>query len=158
VLEGDLTASRKQARITCVADCYCLEDSTNGTLLNGKQIHSRALLNHDDVLNLGRRKYVFSMIEVAHEEDDTVHLGNSNPVIVSLVHSAQRMVCDLLNRLGSTSQSSCPSAYASSLAATVPEGNHHRFAKGKLSSGALRQYQKRKQIPFNLESYVHSLK
>lgn len=162
VLEGDLTASRKQARITRVGDCYFLEDlaSTNGTLLNGKQIHSRALLSHDDVLNLGRRVYVFSVVKAAVEEEPTVNLDAGAAGMVSLMQSAHRMVSDVLGRLnGSISNApSRASAYSEAMATTVPQGGTNRFAQGKLLSGALRQYQKRKHIPVSLEAHAHSLK
>jgi len=163
VLQGDLTASRKQARITRVGDCYFLEDlaSTNGTLLNGKQIHSRALLNNDDVLDLGRRKYVFSAVQAAVDEEPTINLDSAGQgmKMVSLVQSAQRMVSDVLGRLNGTVSSipSRPSAFSDALAA-VPPGGNNRFAQGKLLSGALRQYQKRKHIPLSLEAHAHSIK
>ncbi len=156
VLEGDLTASRKQARITRVGDCYFLEDlaSTNGTLLNGRQIHSRALLNQDDVLNLGRRVYVFSAVQAAGQDDPTVNLAAGLTGKVSLLQSAHRLVSDLLVRLNASSASglSRHSAYSEALATTTPQGGNNRFAQGKLLTGALRQYQKRKHIPVSLVS------
>lgn len=150
VLEGDLTASRRQARITRSGDCYFLEDlaSTNGTLLNGKQIHGRALLNHDDVLNLGRRVYLFSMVEPVVDDEPTVNLDGGG--MVSLLQSAQRVVSDVLTRFGgSSSAGNSPFTYAKSLATTVPQSSKNRFAQGKLLSSALKQYQKRKQIPMS---------
>lgn len=148
VLEGDLTASRRQARITRVGDCYFLEDlaSTNGTLLNGKQIHGRALLNHDDVLNLGRRIYLFSMVEPVTEEPPTVNLGDNS--MVSILQSAHRMVSEALSRFsGNCSTPSSPLSCGEGLASTVPQSRKGRFAQGKLFSSALKQYQKRKQMP-----------
>ena len=156
VLEGDLTASRKQARITRVGDCYFLEDlaSTNGTLLNGKQIHSRALLNQDDVLTLGRRVYVFSAVQAACDDHPTINLDAGVTGMVSFVQSAHRMVSDVLDRLNGSCASapSRHSAYSEALATTTPQGGNNRFAQGQLLSGALRQYQKRKHIPLSLVS------
>ncbi len=158
VLEGDLTASRKQARITRVGDCYFLEDlaSTNGTLLNGKPIHGRALLNHDDVLNLGRRTYTFSMVDFVADDVPTVNLDAGG--MVSLLQSAQRMVSDVLGRLNLSpaTEQPRPTAYAESLAQTVPQASKNRFAQGKLMTSALKQYQKRKQMPMSVESQAHS--
>lgn len=157
VLEGDLTASRRQARITRVGDCYFLEDlaSTNGTLLNGKQIHGRALLNHDDMLNLGRRVYTFSLVEPVADDEDTVNLGGGT--MVSFLQSAQRVVADVLSRVnGNSSPAKSPLGYAESLASTVPQSSKNNFAQGKLFSGALKQYQKRKHIPTSLDSQAQS--
>lgn len=150
VLEGDLTASRKQARITRSGDCYFLEDlaSTNGTLLNGKAIHGRAVLQHDDVLNLGRRVYLFTMVDAVADDEPTVNLDGSG--MVSLLQSAQRVVSHVLTRLGaSASAVNSPLSYAESLATTVPQSSKNRFAQGKLLSSALKQYQKRKHIPMS---------
>ncbi len=157
VLEGDLTASRKQARITRSGDCYFLEDlaSTNGTLLNGKQIHGRALLNHDDVLNLGRRVYLFSMVEPVSDDEPTVNLDGGG--MVSLLQSAQRVVSDVLTRFaGSSLAGNGPLTYAESLATTVPQASKNRFAQGKLMTSALKQYQKRKHIPMSSELQAQS--
>lgn len=156
VLEGDLTASRRQARITRVGDCYFLEDlaSTNGTLLNGKQIHGRALLNHDDVLNLGRRIYLFTMVEPVTDEPATVNLDDGS--MVSILQTAQRMVSEMLSRFtGGTPNPANPMSYPESLASTVPQGNKNRFAQGQLFSSALKQYQKRKQIPSIADARMH---
>lgn len=157
VLEGDLTASRKQARITRVGDCYFLEDlaSTNGTLLNGKQIHGRALLNHDDVLNLGRRVFLFSMVEPVADDVPTVNLDSGS--MVSMLQSAQQALSDVLGRFGgrSSAQSSLL-PYAESMAATVPQSSKNRFAQGKLLSSALKQYQKRKHIPMSVGAQVQA--
>ncbi len=156
VLEGDLTASRRQARITRVGDCYFLEDlaSTNGTLLNGKQIHGRALLNHDDVLNLGRRIYLFTMVEPVTDEPPTVDLDDGS--MVSILQTAQRMVSEVLSRFtGNTSAPANPMSYSESLASTVPQGNKNRFAQGQLFSSALKQYQKRKQMPSIADARMH---
>lgn len=156
VLEGDLTASRRQARITRVGDCYFLEDlaSTNGTLLNGKQLHGRALLNHDDVLNLGRRIYLFTMVEPVTDEPPTINLDNGS--MVSLLQSAQRMVAEVLSRFsGGASAHAHPMSCAESLASTVSQKNKGRFAQGQLFSSALKQYQKRKQMPSINDPRVH---
>ncbi len=158
VLEGDLTASRRQARITRVGDCYFLEDlaSTNGTLLNGKQIHGKALLNHDDVLNLGRRIYTFSLVEPVTDEEPTVNLDGG--AMVSMLHSAQKMVADMLSRVSGNSPAPAnPAAYPESLATTVPQSNNkNRFAQGKLLSTALKQYQKRKHIPTSVDPHANA--
>ncbi len=157
VLDGDLTASRRQARITRSGDCYFLEDlaSTNGTLLNGKPIHGRALLTNDDVLNLGRRVYLFSVVELVEDEEQTVNLDSGG--MVSLLHSAQRMVSDVLNRMSSSaSTSNNPMSCVESLATTIPQASKNRFAQGKLLSSALKQYQKRKNIPMNADAKAQS--
>lgn len=152
VLDGDLSASRRQARITRIGDCYFLEDlaSTNGTLLNGKQIHGRALLNHDDVINLGRRIFLFSTEDFADEDDQTVQLTGNG--MVTVMQSAHRMVADVLNKLGGVAANAQPNYHCDSLGTTIPHGANNRFAQGKLFSTALRQYQKRKQIPMNFSA------
>ncbi len=156
VLESDLTASRKQARITRVGDCYFLEDlaSTNGTLLNGKQIHGRVLLNHDDVLNLGRRIYLFSMVEPVTEDAPTVNLGDGS--MVSIFQSAHRMVSEVLSHFSANKSYPARSmSYAESLAKTVPQSGTNRLGQGKLFASALKQYQKRKQMPSITDPRVH---
>jgi len=155
VLHGDLTASRRQARITRVGDCYFLEDmaSRNGTLLNGKQIHGRALLNHDDVINVGRRVYLFTMVEPVTEEAPTVNLDQGP--MVSILHSAQRMVTQMLSRFIGNNAAADPLSWSQYHAQTVAPKGTNRFAQGQLFASALKQYQKRKQMPTISDPRLH---
>jgi pSer/pThr/pTyr-binding forkhead associated (FHA) protein len=153
VLESDIAASRKQARITRIGDCYFLEDlsSTNGTLLNGKQLHGRVLLNQDDSITMGRRTFVFCAVEFASETQPAEYVFANN--VISLFQGVQRVVAAVLGRMSNTALcDGSESRYNESMSVTVPAPGTNRFAQGKLLSGALRQYQKRRQIPTELQA------
>lgn len=65
--EEDAKVSRVHARIFRQETSYFLEDlaSRNGTLLNGRRVHSRVVLRGGDVLTLGKSQVVFSPRGVA---------------------------------------------------------------------------------------------
>lgn len=152
VLEGDLAASRKQARISRIGECYFLEDlsSTNGTLLNGKQLHGRVLLNQDDSITMGRRTFVFCVVEFAPETQPAEYVFANN--VVNLFQGAQRVVSSVLGRVSNTALcDGSESRYNESMSVTLPAPGTNRFAQSKLLSSALRQYQKRKQIPTEMQ-------
>ncbi len=78
----DAAVSSRHARILRVANPYLdghydyhLEDldSTNGTKLNGNRI-GKALLKHDDVIQIGAHRFVFDSGQIVDHETTAIYL------------------------------------------------------------------------------------
>lgn len=158
VLTGDLTVSRRQARIFRLNGEYFLEDlgSTNGTLLNGQQVKGRIKLRHDDVINIGRTTFLFSRaINMAPDDEVPTEVVGSRG-IVEIVRGFFRTVSAAVDSFMPADSSafqrnralerSC-SCDLSHRETVEPE---HRFARGKLLHQALKQYQKRKEMSLGI--------
>ncbi|MGH9548741.1 MAG: FHA domain-containing protein [Terriglobales bacterium] len=61
VIEGDVTISRLHAQILFANGCFYLTDlkSANGTLCNARAVDRAVRLRPDDIIYVGRRKFVF---------------------------------------------------------------------------------------------------
>jgi pSer/pThr/pTyr-binding forkhead associated (FHA) protein len=68
---GDKSVSRHHANVLKVLGQYFLEDarSTNGTRLNGREVQKH-LLNAGDVIDIGKYKLRFQIVDTAEQEED----------------------------------------------------------------------------------------
>lgn len=162
VLSGDLTVSRKQARVFRVGQNYYIEDlaSTNGTLLNGRQLKGQAQLAQDDVINIGRSTFLFSTARNAFDDEDepttVVVAGGLSELVNRMVSGLKAAFARLkpveqrsLSRAGSRYPeenfdplSFSRDAFDFSECETVEPASDGN--QGKILSQALKQYQKRR--------------